>query len=75
MVCHWDNDPEDPGGVAVFADEYFHVAAALSGWEGGGEGGADGGFGVLSTVEGGEPGYEGGGLGWHGGVYVYVYGR
>ena len=72
MVGHGDDDPEDPGGVAVSAHEHFHVAAASSGREGGGEGGADGGFGVLGPVEGGDPGDEGGGLGRHGGVCVVL---
>ncbi|KAL9125102.1 MAG: hypothetical protein Q9175_008136, partial [Cornicularia normoerica] len=67
MVCHWDNDSKDAGGVAVYADEYFHVAAVLSGWECGDDGGADGGFEILGPVEGDDPGYQDGGLGWHGG--------
>ena len=66
MVRHRDDDPEDAGGVAVDADKGFHVAAAaLAGWEGGGYGGADGGFGVFGT--GGEEGYYVEGLGWHDG--------
>lgn len=57
MVRHWDNDAEEAGDVEGLADEDFHVAAALLGWECGGEGGADGGFGGVGEVVGGDPGF------------------